>query len=1440
MLARFKALTSVLAIAVVILFVSSNGYAADNVRLTDNLEDYSSQIAIESSSLSAVEFNVDVEAVSINPDNLWGSDYQQVELPRGDNLIAGMAGEIGQPELPTLTTMIAIPDMAGITVTVNYESFEIIEDIDVMPAQIPEPEGGFTNPEPFSIDMATYNQDRFYPDILAEADTPVILRDVRMVQVAIYPVHYNPATRQLKIYRNISVDVSFEGEVVNPKTIRHNYISEAFYPLYKAYIANFDEYMSTLTTTEVKRGGLLIITPNLGGFMWADEMQEIANWKRQKGYDVVLATTHDVDPSDGKPTSAQLKSYIQSAYNNWEVPPEFVCLIGDEDLSYSGEVIPDYPYGYYASDHPYSLLEGNDYFPDVAVARASVDNINELNAWIAKVLKYEKDPEVFADPGYWRRAIMVAGGQQTETCVWTVLWTKERLHQVGFTQVDTVFDRGNDPPDYMITNPITAGVGYINYRGWAGSTGWYDPSYNNSALSQCQNVNKPGILTSIVCGTGNFGSYTDPCFGEVWIRMGSSSAPRGGPAFFGCTDGGTHTRWNNPITIGFYHGLLVEGIYHFGAAVIAAKLNQFQCFPREYSTIQQYFHTYNGLGDPELEMRLNIPQTMNVSSPAGIEQGVNNIEVSVIGSNLHPVEGAYVTLIMGEGEDESFFAVAKTDVDGYAILDVPTDTTGDLTLTITGRDLYPYINLINLHQADETVVINDFTVDDDMQGNNDGLASPTETIELSVELTNYGSVSTAENVVAQLVSADESIAVVHYDQANYGSIEPGQISTSDDVFVITIQPSVTDDENAAFLLNVVSDSNPIGWTSAVNIPVSAARFAVTDVDISDNGRLDPDETAELTIELTNMGQLDVNDVTGSLQTADGYIHVDLTTAEFGDIPAGETGNNSGSPTSVTVDAGTFEGKNVPFILYLTSGDGAVYQANFNLIVGTITASDPAGPDAYGYYAYDNMDISYPEHPTYDWMEIRGNGGVSLNLSEDDKVMRNLPFDFVYYGDTYDRITICSNGWICMDSTWWVAFRNWPLPDPSYAQGMIAGFWDDLWPYISDNVYTYSDTENHRYIIEWNNVKVRWNSYTRETFQIILYDPAYHQTITGDGVIEFVFNDVNNTDGGFGENYASVGWEDSSETIGFSISYSNIMTSGCATLADGRVYRITPNTGRGAVSGSITVNNGIPTDIVVKASTGQWTVISEGNIYSLYEVPIGQVDLTIAKPGWFPQTIGDVGILANRFTTEQDATLQQCPIPTNLAASEGLGDHVHVAWTEVSHGDIAGYDIYRSLFEDGIFTKLNETPVTGNSYDDYSTVDDKIYYYYVSAVYIGDDYEAVSLVSNIDSGSNSDITGVEDQVGLPEAFSLSQNYPNPFNAHTVLNYTLPAAGHVTLEIFNILGQKVNTLFDNYQEAGYKSVIWNGTDSSGKNVASGIYFYRLLSTTEQITRRMLMLK
>ena len=98
-----------------------------------------------------------------------------------------------------------------------------------------------------------------------------------------------------------------------------------------------------------------------------------------------------------------------------------------------------------------------------------------------------------------------------------------------------------------------------------------------------------------------------------------------------------------------------------------------------------------------------------------------------------------------------------------------------------------------------------------------------------------------------------------------------------------------------------------------------------------------------------------------------------------------------------------------------------------------------------------------------------------------------------------------------------------------------------------------------------------------------------------------------------------------------------------------------------------------------------------------------------------------------------------------------------------------------------------------------------------------------------------ILAVKDEYGLPARYALAQNYPNPFNPVTTIQYQLPQASYVTLNIYNILGQLVATLVDGFEQAGYKSVKWNAV-----NVPSGVYFCRFQNFNFSETRKLLLVK
>lgn len=97
-----------------------------------------------------------------------------------------------------------------------------------------------------------------------------------------------------------------------------------------------------------------------------------------------------------------------------------------------------------------------------------------------------------------------------------------------------------------------------------------------------------------------------------------------------------------------------------------------------------------------------------------------------------------------------------------------------------------------------------------------------------------------------------------------------------------------------------------------------------------------------------------------------------------------------------------------------------------------------------------------------------------------------------------------------------------------------------------------------------------------------------------------------------------------------------------------------------------------------------------------------------------------------------------------------------------------------------------------------------------------------------------------QYSLPQTFSLSQNYPNPFNPTTIIEYALPKDTRVKITIYNILGQKVKTLVDEFQSAGHKRIVWDSKNDKGHEVASGIYFYKIKAGEFTDSKKMVILK
>jgi len=185
-------------------------------------------------------------------------------------------------------------------------------------------------------------------------------------------------------------------------------------------------------------------------------------------------------------------------------------------------------------------------------------------------------------------------------------------------------------------------------------------------------------------------------------------------------------------------------------------------------------------------------------------------------------------------------------------------------------------------------------------------------------------------------------------------------------------------------------------------------------------------------------------------------------------------------------------------------------------------------------------------------------------------------------------------------------------------------------------------------------------------------------------------------------------------------------------------------------------------------------------------------------------------------------------PRGLTALE-TDSSILLNWHSNPEADLLYYAIYRDT-SSGFSpdsAKLIATPFHPfTTYEDIDFPDTGMYYYRISAV------DSSKYGSGYSEEASAHYSGIEPshiKAELSRIYFLSQNDPNPFNSTTLIHYHLPAVSYqqsaVSLKIYNILGEEVRTLISQEQRAGRYEVVWDGKDNQGKEVSSGVYFYRL---------------
>lgn len=1065
------------------------------------------EVSIFSDDNNSTVIKIDLSGFNINDFIANGKTYQSIDL-----FTDAFSATAGFPELPIVAKVLAIPDQAAVSYEI-LESGEVqfFENIYIPPARISWYEG---SPEPaYDENAKAYQLDEVYPKSYVSIDPPSVFRDFRVARVAVYPIRYNAAKQQLQVVSSLTIKINYgSGEVINPKTAPKKPIAPSFGKLYRSFIFNYESVLDNFYGGKEEGHELMLcIMPDalLASF------QVYADWKRQSGTDIHITSFSDIGANANNPDI--IKNHISDAYFNWEVPPTYVLIVGDNGFFPIKTVTyPDYSF---PNEDYFVEVEGNDFFPDMMIGRFTNQGDYRMQVMINKFILYEKFP--YTANTEWFKKATCCSNNNYDSQVATKRFTADVMTVDGGFTVDTLMSDGNgwggSGCSVHLSNVISTineGRSWLNYRGEGWYSGWSANCYSFqvSDVTGLNNGEKFPFVTSIGCGVAGFQSSGGNCFGEEWVQLGSLTAPRGAAAFIGPTSN-THTTYNNKIDKGIYVGMYQEGLETVGESLLRGKLYMYNVFGPDYYC-EYHYKIYCVLGDPSLYIWKDVPLAVSVTHPSTINVGNNALGIAVNFASGGPgVENARVCLTGNE-----IFVTGVTDATGNVILDVVPSIEETLTITVCGGNVIPYQGTIQVLQPQELIEPEGDPIIVDLDGNLDGLINPNENGLITFTLKNWGTLPSLNIEATLSVTNPDYISILTTTPISFGNLLSGSSYTGDP-FQFFINSDCPVGEIIPLQLHVTSSTT--SWDFVQNITISGCQLMYDNYIVNDAGSLnvnyhmDPGETVILSLSIQNFGDDIAPDVMGILRSDDPYITIIDSIGTYGTMSIDDVAMNTENYFKVSVASSCPTSYMAGFSVKLYTQNGNYpYESipEFDLPVSLSVTNDYTGPDAYGYYAYSSTDLSFDQSPDYNWVEIDeiGTQIIIPDISDYTETV-NLPFTFKYYGIDYDLLRISTDGWIAFGSGSQIAPVNTAIPNNDNVNNMTAVFWDDLvdLEVMEGEIYYHFDNANHRFIVQWDSIAHNGSvsEPQKEVFQAILLDPDFYPTLTGDGEIIFQYKKV---------------------------------------------------------------------------------------------------------------------------------------------------------------------------------------------------------------------------------------------------------------------------------------------------------------------------------------------
>ncbi|MFA5404783.1 MAG: C25 family cysteine peptidase [Ignavibacteria bacterium] len=686
-----------------LFFFISTSFAQNVIEYSNNWGANGFSLNRQSSSSLEINFSVNklhLEDVNIDGTILKTAKVEGVFLPN----------DAGMPDLAGTGRYIAIPQNSTVSYKIISYKTDVIQNIDIAPAPI-LPLDNDASPLKYSRNTEVYSKNALYPESPVKISAPGKIRGLDVVMLGITPFQYNPVTKELIVYTDIKVEVSFIGG--NGHFGDDAYRSRWWESILSDNVLNY----SSLTTIDfdnrypdimLETGyEYVLIIPNNPEFAaWADT---IKNFRNIQGIKTGVYKLSEI----GGNTVAAIKTWVTDAYNNWTIKPVAICLMADYGTDASGastiiSKLQTHPASYpsFASDNYYADVNGDE-MPEIVFSRIIANNSTELQTLITKNLNYERNPPNNA--AYYDHPITALGWQTTR---WFQLCSElvggyfkknKGMHPVRINKVysgtpgtqwssatntstvvnyfstvglgyipmtpDSLGGFSGGTPSQVVT-AINNGAFMLQHRDHGEYTGWGEPAFTTSYISQLTNTSYPTFVFSINCETGAYhnpsGCPANGSFVEVFCRYKYNNQNAGALGMV-CPSEVSYSFVNDAYTWGMYDNMWSDFMPAYGTTPVSRgpkpafgmaagkfflQQSSWPYNPGDKLVTYRLFHMF---GDAFLNLYSEVPQTLSVSHTSGILASATSFNVTAnIGSFIAlSVNGNIVGTATASGTKQS-------------------------------------------------------------------------------------------------------------------------------------------------------------------------------------------------------------------------------------------------------------------------------------------------------------------------------------------------------------------------------------------------------------------------------------------------------------------------------------------------------------------------------------------------------------------------------------------------------------------------------------------------------------------------------------------------------------------------------------------------------------------------------------------------------------------